>query len=142
MSFDYKYLGHNFIQKYNSINLYFKCTNCNVTILYEGIMKNCVFIMSDNYLGMEPITCEEMIIKNIIDHKFVGPYNSKYADSYYYFKCKKCSIEVHYNKNINNDIECISSSCCFKFQDILKDCKCKEFKNLTCEEIVIKNIIE
>lgn len=62
MVFNNKYLGHNFINKYEVVTSQFRCTRCDILIIYYKD-----YMMYYNYLLIDSITCDEVIIKKIIE---------------------------------------------------------------------------
>ncbi len=76
MEFDSNYLNHNFeptIHLKIGQEIWYDCKKCNVTIMFDKycelhLKQGYIFFLGDNLIiSNEQFTCEEIIIKNIIE---------------------------------------------------------------------------
>ncbi len=64
-----KYLGHSFefVKKIHVYNELYKCINCGIIVYKDSDMQNSLFGPDLHYSQKLIITCDEVIIKNIIE---------------------------------------------------------------------------
>jgi hypothetical protein len=64
MMFDNNYLGHDFKIHPGSYGYRYYCDKCDNNIIYKN---NKYFLLKTYYSGLEILSCDEMIIKGIIE---------------------------------------------------------------------------
>ena len=64
--FDPNYMGHDFINK-EGIGAFIYCLNCNTYILFNKNNGKYFYLANDRDYTDKLLTCEEMIIKDIIE---------------------------------------------------------------------------